>query len=108
MSQLKNLTYLDLGRNGLDEIPIFVKDLPRLREFRFAWDMKLKEIPAFIANLRELTTLELDADGLRDLPDFLNAMPKLTRITLGENCKITQNDAKMKRSEEHTSELQSL
>jgi len=96
MSQLKNLTYLDLGRNGLDEIPIFVKDLPRLREFRFAWNMKLKEIPAFIANLRELTTLELDADGLRDLPDFLNAMPKLTRITLGENCKITQNDAKMK------------
>lgn len=28
MSRLKNLVYLDLGRNGLDEIPPFVKDLP--------------------------------------------------------------------------------
>src|SRR5207244_10323404 len=28
MSQLTNLRYLDLGRNGLDEIPDFVKELP--------------------------------------------------------------------------------
>lgn len=36
MSNLKNLVYLDLGRNGFDEIPSFVKDLPKLRELRFA------------------------------------------------------------------------
>jgi Leucine-rich repeat (LRR) protein len=96
MSQLKNLMYLDLGRNGLEEIPPFVKDLPRLRELRFQWNMKLKEVPGFISNLRELTTLQLDADGLDDLPDFLNTLPELARISLGDNCKITQNVAKMK------------
>jgi len=96
MSQLKNLVYLDLGRNGLDEIPLFVKDLPRLRELGFAWNMKLKEIPMFITNLRELRTLKLDSDGLDDLPVFLNSLPNLSRITLGNNCRITQNPAKMK------------
>ena len=94
MSQLKNLTYLDLGRNGLDEIPSFVKDLPNLREFRFAWNMNLKEVPAFIANLHELTTLDLSSDGLTDLPDFLGSMSKLTTIKLGYNCEITQSAAK--------------
>jgi len=96
MSQLKNLIYLDLGRNGLEEIPTFVQDLPKLRELGFQWNMQLKGVPAFLSNLRELTTLKLDADGLTDLPDFLNSLPKLTRITLGDNCKITQNAAKIR------------
>jgi Leucine-rich repeat (LRR) protein len=96
MSQLKNLTYLDLGRNGLDEIPVFVKDLPKLRELGFDWNMKLKRVPTFLVDLRNLTTLRLNSDDLGDLPDFLSTLPKLTRITLGNNCKITQNDAKMR------------
>jgi len=75
---------------------LFVKDLPRLRELGFAWNMKLKEIPMFITNLRELRTLKLDSDGLDDLPVFLNSLPNLSRITLGNNCRITQNPAKMK------------
>jgi len=95
MSQLKNLRYLDLGRNGLDEIPAFVKDLPRLTELRFQWNLKLKTVPAFIIDLRELSTLSLDANDLEDLPSFLNTLPKLTRITLGDNCSITQSTAKM-------------
>jgi hypothetical protein len=33
---------------------------------------------------------------LNDLPDFLNRLPKLSRITLGDNCKITQNRARMR------------
>jgi len=96
MSQLKNLTYLDLGRNGMEEIPQFVEDLPRLGELRFQWNMKFNKVPAFISNLRELTTLKLDGNDLDDLPDFLNGLPRLTRISLGNNCKITQNDAKMR------------
>lgn len=97
MSQLTNLTYLDLGRNGLEEIPAFVRDLSRLKVLKFGWNMKVKEVPAFLADLHELTTLDLGADGLADLPDFLNAMPKLTRINLGYNCAITQSGAKMRR-----------
>ncbi len=95
MSKLKKLVYLDLGRNALDEIPIFVKDLSHLKEFRFQWNMKLKSIPQFISNLRELTTLKLDSNGLEDLPDFLSTMPKLKFISLGNNCKITQSNTKM-------------
>lgn len=94
MSRLKNLVYLDLGRNGLAEIPPFVKELPKLKELGFAWNMNLKSIPPWLIDLRELTTLRLDSDGLTDLPDLLNRMPKLNRITLGDNCKITQNRAK--------------
>jgi Leucine-rich repeat (LRR) protein len=96
MSQLKNLTHLDLGRNGLEEIPAFVKDLPRLRELGFDWNMKLKRVPTFLVDLPNLTTLRLNADDLEDLPDFLSTLPKLTRITLGNNCKIIQNEAKMR------------
>lgn len=94
MSQLKNLTYLDLGRNGLEEVPSFVKDLPRLKELRFAWNMNVKALPPFLGELRELRTLRLDADGLTDLPNFLTHLPKLTRITLGDNCEITQSGTK--------------
>ena len=96
MSELKNLTYLDLGRNGLEEIPDFVGDLPRLREFAFQWNMTVRVLPMFLTKLRELQTLKLDADGLTDLPDFLIQLPKLTRITLGDNCAITQSHAKKK------------
>ena len=96
MSQLRNLTYLDLGRNGLEEIPEFVKELPKLKDFEFAWNMKLRGLPTFLLELQQLQTLGLNADGLTDLPDFLNRLPKLTRITLGDNCKITQSAAKRK------------
>lgn len=95
MSQLKNLRYLDLGRNGLEEIPAFVKDLPKLTELRFQWNVKLTTIPPFLSELRELRTLSLDANGLEDLPNFLNTLPKLTHISLGDNCSITQSPAKM-------------
>jgi Leucine-rich repeat (LRR) protein len=94
MSQLKNLTYLDLSRNGLDEIPEFVKDLPKLRELGFAWNMDVKELPRFLTELRELRTLRLDSDGLTDLPDFLNQLPLLNHITLGDNCEITPSTVK--------------
>jgi hypothetical protein len=95
MSQLKNVTYLDLGGNGLDEIPAFVKDLPKLKELGFEFN-ELKEIPAFLSNLRGLTTLRLSGNRLSDLPDFLRTLPRLTRVTLGNNCKITQDAVRMK------------
>lgn len=96
LSELKNLTYLDLGRNGLKEVPSFVKDLPKLRWLHFSWNSDLKEIPTFLASLQELETLGLASDGLADLPDFLNQLPKLKSILLGNNCKITQSESKMK------------
>ena len=72
MSQLKNLTTLDLGRNGLKEIPLFVKDLPKLRLLKFEFN------------------------NLNNLPEFLNTLPKLTSVTLGNNCGITGDKAKKK------------
>jgi len=69
MSQLKNLTHLNLGRNGLEKVPTFVKDLPGL------------------------TQLDLDFNDLNDLPEFLNTFPKLA-ISLGNNCDITGSAAK--------------
>ena len=96
MSRLKNLTYLDLGRNGLEEIPPFVQDLPKLKQLGFAWNMNLKEVPSFLTRLRELNSLDLQANNLHDLPDFLNALPKLTDVTMGDNYAITRNEAKKK------------
>jgi hypothetical protein len=94
MSQLKNLTYLDLGRNGLEEIPRFVGDLPKLKQLGFGWNMKLKKVPSFLTGLPELTSLDLQADGLQDLPDFLNAVPKLAEVRMGDNHAITGDNAK--------------
>lgn len=96
MSQLKNLAFLDLGRNGFSEIPSFVGELSNLRELRFQWNITFREIPKFLSNLRELSTLKLDGNDLADLPDFMNSLPKLTRITLGNNCGITKDAAKMR------------
>lgn len=96
MSSLKNLTYLDLERNGLSEIPSFVQDLPNLKELRFGWNMSVKTVPLFLVKLSNLTTLNLESDGLTDVPQFLDRLPKLSRISLGNNCAITQNEAKKK------------
>jgi len=96
MSQLQNLRYLDLGRNGLAEIPSFVGDLAKLEEFRFEFNMNLKAVPAFFSRLRALTTLKLNGNELDGLPDVLNTLPRLKRISLGNNCRITQNAARRK------------
>jgi Leucine-rich repeat (LRR) protein len=94
MAQLKNLRYLDLGRNGIDEVPAFVTQLPQLTELRLQANVTLKALPASIAGLHELTTLKLDGNAFTDLPDFLNTLPKLTSISLGDNCSITQSGKK--------------
>ena len=93
MSQLRALTYLDLGRNGLKEIPDFVKDLIHLKELGFGWNMKVRNLPRFLGTLPELQTLRLNSDGLTDIPDFLRG-PRLSLITLGNNCTITTSPAK--------------
>jgi len=95
ISRLKNLTYLDLGRNGLDQIPSFVQELPKLTDLGFAFN-QLKEVPPSLSTLKELTRLWLDGNDLTDLPDFLNTLPKLKRISLGDNCKITGDEARTK------------
>jgi len=94
MAQLKNLRYLDLGRNGFDEVPAFATKLPKLTELRLQANVALKALPPSIADLHELTTLKLDGNSFADLPDFLNALPKLTTVSLGDNCAITQSAAK--------------
>jgi len=99
MSQVKNLVYLDLGRNGFQEMPSFIQDLPKLKELRFQWNRGFRQLPTFLANLHELETLRLDGDSLNDLPNFLNSLPKLAHVTLGDNCDITANEAKVKNLE---------
>jgi Leucine-rich repeat (LRR) protein len=99
MSQLKNITYLDLGGNGLEIIPEFVKDLPKLREIGFEYN-ELKEVPTFLSTLPALTTLRLTGNDLNDLPDSLSALPGLIRVKLGYNCRVTQNPRKMRALEQ--------
>jgi Leucine-rich repeat (LRR) protein len=94
MAQLKNLRYLDLGRNGFDQVPSFVTKLTNLTELRLQANMTLKALPPSIVELRELTTLKLDGNAFTDLPDFLTALAKLTTVSLGDNCVITQSAAK--------------
>lgn len=99
MSRLKNLTYLDLGRNGFKHIPAFVGDLPNLGELRFEFN-DLKKVPPFISSLHKLKVLRLKGNGLDVLPNFLNNLPNLKSISLGNNCKITQSPARMKQLKE--------
>lgn len=94
MSQLKQLRYLDLGRNSLGEIPDFVKDLPNLEEFRFEYN-ELKTIPRWMGSMQSLKRLDLGANDLTDLPDFLAQLKNLQSIKLGMNCAITQDSAKV-------------
>jgi len=76
-----------------------VKDLPKLRELGFEYN-ELKEVPAFLSKLSVLTTLRLAGNDLNDLPDSLSALPGLIRVTLGNNCRITQNPGRMKALQE--------
>lgn len=95
MSQLGNLTYLDLGRNGFNDIPAFVKDLPKLKELKFELN-NLKTLPAFLSSLKQLSTLKLSGNDLDDLPEFLHTLPNLTHIIMGNNCRLTKDFARMK------------
>ncbi|HEY3293592.1 MAG TPA: hypothetical protein VGJ85_08225 [Candidatus Nanopelagicaceae bacterium] len=95
-SRLKSLTYLDLGRNGFEEVPDFVKDLPNITHLGLAWN-ELKELPPTLTSLRKLKTLDLEGNDLHDLPDVLNTLPQLSAVKLGYNCKITQNPSKIRK-----------
>jgi Leucine-rich repeat (LRR) protein len=95
MSKLQNLKYLDLGRNGIQEVPDFVKDLHNLEYLGFAWNKKVKKLPVFLTQLKHLKTLDLSAGGLTDLPPFFAKLPKGITVLLGNNCAITTSPAKM-------------
>jgi len=70
-----------------------VKDLAQLQELGFEWN-KLKELPAFISNMRALTTVKLTGNDLENLPNCLK-LPSTIRKTLGNNCRITQNETRI-------------
>lgn len=65
LTKLKELTELNLGRNGL------------------------KEIPSFVFSLKALESLTLDFNELKDLPDELGKLPHLKKVSIGDNCAIT-------------------
>jgi Leucine-rich repeat (LRR) protein len=94
LSQLKSLTALNLGNNGLHEVPAFVKDLPHLRKLNLDGD-SLKAVPDWLGQLKELQELSLFANDLTDLPRSLEKLPALKRIGLGNNCVLTHDEKKM-------------
>jgi Leucine-rich repeat (LRR) protein len=67
--------------------------LTNLKELGFDWNMKVRNLPHFLADLPRLETLRLSADGLMDIPVFVRG-PNLSLITLGNNCDITTSESK--------------
>ncbi|MBI3555821.1 MAG: leucine-rich repeat domain-containing protein [Deltaproteobacteria bacterium] len=70
LSGLKGLEELNIGRNGFDEVPDFVRELTGLRE------------------------LDLSFNRMTDLPQYLQKFPGLKKIGLSENRGITDSAAK--------------
>ncbi|TAN41418.1 MAG: hypothetical protein EPN25_04880 [Nitrospirae bacterium] len=92
ISRLKNLTELDLGRNGLTEVPQQIAGLDKLERLLLD-DNSIPEIPAFVAKLKKLKELSVISANVPSFPDDFKTVKGLRVILGGSN--ITSADLEM-------------
>lgn len=86
--KLVNLTFLDLERNSITELPAEISTLQKLEELYLPWN-KLRQLPESIGKLDHLTRLSIAANELTKFPAHICNLVKLEALDLGDN-KITE------------------
>jgi Leucine-rich repeat (LRR) protein len=91
---LRNLEELDLGRNGLQAIPIEIATLHKLKSLRLDYN-DIRELPSAIGNLRNLQELSLRSNGGINLPRSLAALKGL-KVHMGNNALKLKDQQKLR------------
>lgn len=81
LGALQNLEELDIGRNGLNEVPPQVASLAKLVTLNLDYN-GIKELPEFVGNLKNLKNLTINCNGGTRLPDSLKNLKGLN-IAMG-------------------------
>ncbi|MCD4794537.1 MAG: energy transducer TonB [Bacteroidales bacterium] len=81
---LKRLTFLDLEKNSITELPIEIFMIKQLEEL-YLPNNKLKEIPAEVSSYKYLRMLGLDSNEFSYFPISLCDLKKLEALDLGNN-----------------------
>ncbi|KAF4091051.1 hypothetical protein AMELA_G00032720 [Ameiurus melas] len=86
ISQLSNLTELNLGRNELAEFPQEISKLQQLVKL-YMNQNNIKSIPDNIfPSLKKLTFLKMSTNKLKELPSDMNRCENLIYLNLSNNC----------------------
>ena len=84
ISNLANLTELDLGYNQITVIPVEISNLANLTELDL-YDNQITKIPEAIAQLANLTELNLAKNQITTIPDAIANLANLTDLYLFDN-----------------------
>ncbi|ABX04697.1 leucine-rich repeat-containing protein typical subtype [Herpetosiphon aurantiacus DSM 785] len=74
-----HLQTLNMGHNGLRELPRWISELEHLESLNLAYN-DLARLPLAVRELSQLHTLDITANPLRSFPDWLHTMPQLHAI----------------------------
>ena len=98
ISDLVNLTELDLSNNGLESLSPEIGQLKRLRKLDLSMN-RLIEVPASIGDLSQLTELNLMGNKLRRLPEGIGSLVQLGSLGVRSNFLngLPASTAKLKR-----------
>jgi Leucine-rich repeat (LRR) protein len=77
IKELKELTYLDISHNGVEELPDFIWDLGKLKNLNLH-STGIKELPERITNLRNLESLDISCTDITlNREELKKKLPKL-------------------------------